>query len=910
MVNRIGIINHKEGNMKKLLYLISIVLLVFGCAKDEPSYYIEELAVDTANCIAEGSYVQGAALGDYCTVRMPYSKAAGGTAVISAPETNGMRIDEQTVQMAEGDGEAVVKVSGTPLRLETSFLQLNVKYKGQTYMSSVEIVVLEDVDPSGTVTFTIDETPVSGLVSAREIVFTVDPTMAAVVAVAPEGLRAAVESDPAAGTGKVILTPGADFLSGEVVLTATFGARPVVERRIKVSAFHDGDGTASSPYVISDANGLEKLAFGADKAFRLDADIAVGDNWALPGTVDVPFNGILDGNGKTITLDLNRPDNDNVALFAHIGPDADIRNLVLAGSVTGRDNVAALAAASAKAFDGVDVSSVAVKGGNHVAASVASGDGKDDAVIVFGTVPAAVNILMGAESATGKLGVEANQGVSVEFNAGDTGTKWAYDSATGDYTVTKDAGFVGGDITFFARIGDKVTSTVHTLTVSSKKMYESGTGTEADPYVVAEADQFTATLHTYPAAHVKLDGDIVLSGWETIADFSGSLDGNGHIVEGLDAPFAGALTGAVSNVRFRNVNITAGTSACGAVANLLGGRVEGVAVTGVLSAPKGASSGDTGFGSVAGQAQGASVIDNCYVNVTMTTNSNFATGGLVGVIKGTNNVTMSNSTVEGSISGTVSGTRLGGILGRKTNTNQSSKDIITGCLVTAEVKMTGEGSNMIGGVFGALQGATVAGDYVGGITIKNTAFTGSVSGGNAIGGIGGVCCSVYDCYVGGSVQATNVSSNSTAAAAGVSAAAKGDVVRCIVAGARVTGGPKGSSFTAGIVNARNGNKPMVSNCAVLNTSVQEGGFAIYGTANADVVASGNYRWNITYSSNDAPYTPVAGDDTYGQDGVEQEPSQAFFESLGYDFANVWEWDPEKSAPKLKKVGCEDSVKVK
>ena len=107
----------------------------------------------------------------------------------------------------------------------------------------------------------------------------------------------------------------------------------------------------------------------------------------------------------------------------------------------------------------------------------------------------------------------------------------------------------------------------------------------------------------------------------------------------------------------------------------------------------------------------------------MTTNSNFATGGLVGVIKASNGVTMSDSTVEGSISGTISGTKLGGILGRKTNTNQNSKDIIKGCLVTAEVKMSGEGSNMIGGIFGALQGSTVSGDYVGGITIEKSAFT-------------------------------------------------------------------------------------------------------------------------------------------------------------------------------------------
>ena len=527
-------------------------------------------------------------------------------------------------------------------------------------------------------------------------------------------------------------------------------------------------------------------------------------------------------------------------------------------------------------------------------------------MIEFGTVPAAVNITIGSDSATESLGL-VTKGATVTFDPGATGTSWSYDDASGNFTVTKEADFSGGDVTFSVSLGDRVTSTVHTIAVSSKNMYESGSGIEGDPYVVIDADQFTATLHTYPAAHVKLTEDIAVSDWETIPAFSGSLDGGGHTVEGLTAPFVATLTGAVKNVKFSGVNISAGKSACGAVANLLDGHVEGVAVTGTLSAESGASSADTGFGAIAGQAQGSSVINNCYVNVTMTTNSNFATGGLVGVIKASNGVTMSDSTVEGSISGTISGTKLGGILGRKTNTNQNSKDIIKGCLVTAEVKMSGEGSNMIGGIFGALQGSTVSGDYVGGITIEKSAFTGSVSGGNAVGGIGGVCCSVRDCYVGGSVQAISVSSSSTAAAAGISAAVKGDVERCVVCGARVTGGPKGTSYTAGIVNIKNGNTPKTTGCAVIATTIQTGGFAIYGTAAGDITATSNYRWNVSYA--DASAYVALDTDTYGQDGVEQEPTQALFESLGYDFASVWTWDAAASAPKLQKTGCDDAVKI-
>lgn len=894
--------------LKKLLYTICGVLLVAGCSDDETSsYYVDELVIDTANCYAEGSYVQGAATNDLCRVRIPYENGRGGTARISAPETNGLRIDEQQVEIASGAGEAVVAVTGMPLLLETSFLQLNVEYQGQTYLSSVEIAVLEDADPTGTISFEIDQTPLMNLTEARSIAFTVDPTMASVVesGTTPDGLRVQITSDPATGAGSVTLTPTAGFLGGEVELSATFGARTPQVRTIRVSAFAAGDGSEESPYEVSSADGLARMAYGLDACFRLAADITLDTEWTPVGSSESPFTGTLDGNGHRITLSLDRPTEDFVALIAHAGTGAAVRGLTLDGSVTGRNYVAALAAESAEALE-AEVSQVRVVGENFIAATVASGAGRDDRTIEFGTVPAAVNIPMGENSTSGSLGI-LTRGVEVLFDAGTTGTAWSYDDATGEFTVTKGADFAAGEVTFRALIGENVSSTSHTIALSSKNMFESGSGSEGDPYVVIDADQFTATLHTYPAASVRLASDIVVSGWETISSFSGTLDGDGHRVGGLTAPFVGTLTGRVSNIRFTEVAIEAGTSACGTVANLLDGTVEGVAVTGTLNAAASASSGDTGFGAIAGQAQGRSVIDNCYVNVTMTTNSNFATGGLVGVIKATDGVTMSNSTVEGSISGSISGSKLGGILGRKTNTNQTSKDLITGCLVTAEVKMTGEGSNMIGGIFGALQGSTVSGDYVGGITIEKTAFTGTVSGGNAVGGIGGVCCSVRDCCVSGSVQATNVSSSSTAAAAGISAAAKGDVERCVVSGARITGSPKGSSATAGIINIKNGNAPKTTRCAVLSTTIQAGGFAIYGTASADITATENYRWNVLYADG-TPYTPLA-EDPYGQDGVEQEPSQTFFEGLGYDFTSVWEWDAAASAPKLQHVGCDETIKI-
>ena len=71
--------------MKKLLYILCAAALAAGCSDDDASsYYLDELVIDTANCLAEGSYVQGVEANDLCRIKIPYENAKGGTARISA----------------------------------------------------------------------------------------------------------------------------------------------------------------------------------------------------------------------------------------------------------------------------------------------------------------------------------------------------------------------------------------------------------------------------------------------------------------------------------------------------------------------------------------------------------------------------------------------------------------------------------------------------------------------------------------------------------------------------------------------------------------------------------------------------------------------------------------------------------
>ena len=100
-------------------------------------------------------------------------------------------------------------------------------------------------------------------------------------------------------------------------------------------------------YQINNLTDLQTLAnyisdggFTQDLAFKLTGNLS-GVNFTL-GTETNPFRGTLDGNGKTITLNLNDTTAQGTALFRYI-KGATINNLTLSGSVNGTAYAAALA---------------------------------------------------------------------------------------------------------------------------------------------------------------------------------------------------------------------------------------------------------------------------------------------------------------------------------------------------------------------------------------------------------------------------------------------------------------------------------------------------------------------------------------------------------------------------------------
>ena len=111
-----------------------------------------------------------------------------------------------------------------------------------------------------------------------------------------------------------------------------------------------GEGTESSPYLISSLDDLKSLRdsvnAGTDysgKYFKLTANIDCGnDNWNPIGYLEMgrdiirrDFKGTFDGNGKTVTYHVANDSDDYIGLFALIGNGATVKNLSVAGSISG-----------------------------------------------------------------------------------------------------------------------------------------------------------------------------------------------------------------------------------------------------------------------------------------------------------------------------------------------------------------------------------------------------------------------------------------------------------------------------------------------------------------------------------------------------------------------------------------------
>jgi len=189
-----------------------------------------------------------------------------------------------------------------------------------------------------------------------------------------------------------------------------------------------GSGTLSDPYQMRTAGHMRFLADYGNTAgvhFRLETDITGVDFTAFP-VMGIGFQGIFDGNNRTITLNINEPDLPRMGLFGTIGFGGTVSNLTLTGSVTGFNTTGALAGFNdGGTVANITVANMTVSGNNQVGGLFGVNYGTVSNVTLNNTaVSGAVNAggLVGLNGATGVIGNVNFTSLTLNGSAVTTGT--------------------------------------------------------------------------------------------------------------------------------------------------------------------------------------------------------------------------------------------------------------------------------------------------------------------------------------------------------------------------------------------------------------------------------------------------------------------------------------------------------
>ena len=289
--------------------------------------------------------------------------------------------------------------------------------------------------------------------------------------------------------------------------------------------------------------------------------------------------------------------------------------------------------------------------------------------------------------------------------------------------------------------------------------FAGGTGTESDPYQIANGAQLAYLAsevnkgQKYENSYFVLTADINLNNkdWTPIANsfsdallggsdyrvFAGNFDGNGYTISNVSigseaAPleadvfgFFGATEGKISNLNLDAVSIhgvakiTLGyvIGPAGGLVGSSAGSIENCHVTGLamdMSAPSNGYAAAYWVGGLVGALDGAQLINECSVSGSITEKAGKGSiGGLIGELGKTAKITYSRSNVTVNVKAdSYGGADVGGFIG-KGNGKTDAETVIRNCCATGDV---------IGGAY--------AGGFAGslfGLNIKNCYANGNVS---------------------------------------------------------------------------------------------------------------------------------------------------------------------------------------
>ncbi|MCH8488165.1 MAG: hypothetical protein LAT75_14975, partial [Candidatus Cyclonatronum sp.] len=92
--------------------------------------------------------------------------------------------------------------------------------------------------------------------------------------------------------------------------------------------FASGTGTAEDPFVITSGAHVQNIGHNSSTHYLLANDVLVSQR------TNIPFAGVLEGSGNTITLNFNLGNVNETGLFRRIRGNGTVRNLIIDGSIT------------------------------------------------------------------------------------------------------------------------------------------------------------------------------------------------------------------------------------------------------------------------------------------------------------------------------------------------------------------------------------------------------------------------------------------------------------------------------------------------------------------------------------------------------------------------------------------------
>ena len=500
------------------------------------------------------------------------------------------------------------------------------------------------------------------------------------------------------------------------------------------------------------------------------------------------------------------------------------------------------------------------------------------------------------------------------------------------------------------------------IITASSNLFQSGNGTPSDPFIITTEAQLR-TVYIIPSAHYKLGANIDLTpgftriGGSSSWPFTGSFDGNGYKISGLQTSLFGYTFG-FSNCIIKNLGVeiaSTGSNSSGLVyssqgniencyvtggdinstGSFLGGLV-GLQEWGVISNCYATVnvSGTSYIGGLVGWQERGS-IENSYATGNVNSNSSYSiAGGLVGYAQGP----ISNSYATGDVSG---GSRVGGLAGYQTNDGRRNSNI-TNCYATGNVNSSGyyvgglvghaqcfisnsyakgdvSGDSRVGGLVGLQERGSIensyaasnvnsSGNYVGGLVghaqcpISNNYAKGDVSGGSSVGGLVGwqERGSIENSYATGNV---NSSGNYVGGLVGdqYGSSSNIDITNCYA-----TGNVSGAYYVGGLIGDSSG--VVSNNYSTGNVSGNNAGGVVGRQYISNSVITNSYRYQLA-TVNGAIRTENTPNGVHG--GVKtalELMTKATYTGNFWLFndsaptAGLWHWD-ERGFPKLN-IGAE------